>query len=763
MDRPKRAAALFQHPAERIVSEQNNPDAEAEAEDLPPEPKPRGSKTRATSASSSVHRDIQQQNLEETDRESLSSTSKESASRTARSTKKVAKTNNKEEAVPAPAEAPVKKNQKSSSSMKLGDKMPHYHTDLESKYCAKWVSMKTGGNIKIPIKELDDAPEILFVLAGAAGFPRIRKNLLRFINKNRRIGKKLNELDWSDLPEEVPPFVAPYPILAAEMTVDDPVDNPDGDNNNPDIPPNPEHIAAPSRPPVVKPKTGKGKAASSKPTAKSSSSKKEPSSEASAKQKATKRSAVLDETEEAYMELARENIALQEENETLKMENRALTSIIRKKTSVDVTKLRVPTTALRKDILCESSTSIVSFSLSNNDSPTHINIDSLLERLDATDNLSEDVINDDFNNNNTVDHFGEIPMSEKRRRMSADLPEILSDYRDTSPSVTSNSSCGFPPAEIRFSPAEIRFSPAEISELIADSEEDEDETIKRVPKVALVKQNNNKKTHKMYSSYPVGPMYFCHWGGSNEDQGNGLRLKALYEPFHTKLQEMLEMMLPDEAWLTAETIINMILEEVVESATLDQSITDKSSGSEKPLVIDEGSLSDRSFTPIPLAAEPSPDGSNTVKSSGSLTPKNPVAGGFSNKTPKEDPRKASKAILISPENARMLQILQEEKKKTLKKSKTKESQKKRGSLPSKSSALLPPSIPKSHKRPPARKNISLRKHEEMLGRVRRSQHLKKLREMEEVMKNQEKMNQLHNVFKQQLGDIAKLPRIQKYK
>ena len=44
-----------------------------------------------------------------------------------------------------------------------------------------------------------------------------------------------------------------------------------------------------------------------------------------------------------------------------------------------------------------------------------------------------------------------------------------------------------------------------------------------------------------------------------------------------------------------------------------------------------------------------------------------------------------------------------------------------------------------------------------------SKNLKKLREMEEVMKNQEKMNQLHNVFKQQLGDIAKLPRIQKYK
>ena len=268
MDRPRRATALIPNPIppEWIDdTADNNP--EGDAEELHNIKKPtRERKKKEQSPDESDDNPIPstskgvvvQETSKSTKQVSVkakanqsSNTSKESS----RPTKKV----NKAAKRTTKKKTENEKTQKNQTSMRTGWKMPKTHTLLENQYCAKWLFLKTGGDAEIVIRELDDSPWILYVLSGAAGFPRLRKHLLRHINKNRRIGKKLNKMDFSELPDEVPPFVAAHPILAAEaiegayvadgvlpnegMEISDEDDYPD----NPDDPSEVEVDAPPSK------------------------------------------------------------------------------------------------------------------------------------------------------------------------------------------------------------------------------------------------------------------------------------------------------------------------------------------------------------------------------------------------------------------------------------------------------------------------------------------------------------------------------------
>ena len=800
-----RKAALFPmlDPAEIEDDETNNNGAEAD--NLSPavqdqsKPKLRGKKTTTSSASKSSKPDVQKKPrgsrkqsvaLKESDDDPLPVPDVEIPSKTSKKNTKPGKrtqTGSKSDSkVPEKKKYP---NKKSSSSMRVGWKMPPSHTKLEAQYCGRYVFKKTGGDQNIVIRSLDeDEPEIQFVLAGAAGFPRIKKNLLRFINKNRRQGWKLNSIDYSDLPEELPPYVAQEPPVMDEQRLQVLMDEQKNPDDNDDTHPDPPSSSSKSsskpksraKKSSVKPSSESKNASSIKskgtkrsaalvheieeaylmdankdpdddrihhndddsninypdPPASSSKSSSQPK-EASTNSKRTKTAAFLiDETEEGYLLLAQENLDLREENENLSMENRALTRMLLKTSRVDIHKMNLRSRTLNPHPEMFSDCSV-------HDSP-RLNIDNLIDGLEDSGDSDFSMLN---NNNN--------PMIEKTNKVYNDsfLDEV--DVMDLLMDSAEESTDPDPDQHIHHKRVpRVKLVKSRAEEEFSDGDGPSDSDHLDFPDVdgsfgdrdpdSLDGNNNNR-----YSSLPVAPQFLFHW--VTRDETSDLRLKALYEPFQGKLQDMLDLMLPDPdpSSIVAE-IINEVLHTCLQnsSATLANHTTFESivsSGSEKPLVIDESAVSDNSFSPHLSRL---PEIVNRVVKKVAATTREPP-----------------KAILLPDENVQMLEILhQSMRPKGTKSTKKSINQKTvQSSLPRKStqsgSSFKRYYAPRSGGR-----KTSYRKEQEMLGKVRREQSSKKLKEEEEEKKLKPELDKLNAMFKRQTGDLSKkIPKIQKKK
>ena len=720
-------------------------------------------------------------------------------------------------------------NQRSSTTMDFGDKMNPRYVSLEAKYCARWVHRKTGGDKEVPIKSLDDDMEILFVLAGAAGFARIRRHLLRFINKNRRQGWKLNELDFSDLPTEIPPFVAAHPVLIAETPMEEilprpknirprskvastedpnsdpndddeddashptppvkgrtkkasskakkpsakasaktsakpsskpkaakatkrsvPVDDPDDDISNypdddshPDPPPTSADVPAIPLPPAGELEQGKGKASSSKSKASSKAS--------SNPSKTQKTASVPDPTEEAYMELVRENLTMSDELDTIKIEKKAMVKMIMNP--------RLPNVKIQKlnlSRLYNMETPPINISSSPpSDFAMDVDIGDLINRIGG-----EEVLEDSNENNNEEllvhdddDENLDIPKTRKRKvvtNIQDFLNEVAPD-RDSSSAVTGNSYDGI--------------DADDVGSLImggydeSDTDEDEDFSLKRVPKIELIRKrkvsgDGLSDIPHSYSTIPVAPMYYFHW--AVKDEAPELYLKALYEPFNEKVHELLSLMIrdphPPDTSVTASSNKSSDSDRLIIAETSSSSFEHLTPDSPPPDAVMLGGVVSGSTSKTPSQHEATPSASHQHLTPDSLPPAadklGEVVAKLTSKPPPPPPRKA---IPISGESARMLVLTQEAKSKSKKSTRKKQSS---GLLPN----IRVPRVSsrRSYSRP--FKNISFRKEQEMLGRIRREQQKKREEEEEEEQNRQQKAQELSDLFSH---DMSKLPKIKK--